>query len=747
MVDCPHLSRSVCIAQLDLEQLKRFGYGGFETHKRKRSNDSNSNVHKYLHYFREDGKWNCVECGTSQCPWLCLSCGLIHCGRYVNQDGLKHYRTYPNHSVSMDCHNYSVFCYQCDDFVGGDTDDHKIASVRSSIEFYNCSRLISSTKYDHDQMQKELFDEFKLAFDERMLMNELFRSEDHSYSSTKYESVPEPEEIIEISATDSPPIFCEEGVAESRTITTMQRTKQTFFLTDEVDTLEVQVATEQDDDYEAEEASFSGADRRHAIEFHLVSSGDECAEMDEVNTSHAHNSNAHKSNVALSTPISSQLLHSAIMTTTPNSSNENLIIPTTRSLRNRKRKDESGQESPTPPVLSQSGTKLIGVEEKKLRGLKNLGNSCFMNAVLQALNSVQMFRYFICSLPPLVVDDIGGDGTETRTPRYNTRSSMPNIASEKRPTNAFISEQLRRTLSEIDNGTNASGGAVNAYGPDALLSEFCKIAPRFRGFQQHDAHEFLRCLLDRMHTELKSCRIPDWLLSEICDGGVRVGSSSHFLTTKRKNRLSNCEKACAISAMFEGTLQSQVTCLSCSACSNKHDPFLDLSLDIYVPSSGCRAGTVRLLDCMKRFFAKEELDSREQYTCNNCDEKRPSTKQLFVKTLPNILCLHLKRFRWSNSSHRGKLDNMVDFPLTSLDMKSFMIHEDGDTSLTNCGSELGSMTSDRRSNRVSSGHYTCYGRHGSHWYHFNDSSVKSCSEQSVAKQKAYILFYMRRNRF
>ncbi len=75
----------------------------------------------------------------------------------------------------------------------------------------------------------------------------------------------------------------------------------------------------------------------------------------------------------------------------------------------------------------------------------------------------------------------------------------------------------------------------------------------FRGYQQQDAHEFMRYLLDRLHTELLAV-LP------------YPNNKSLYIGPKGKSTI--------VSAIFGGILQNEVNCLICGVESKKHDPFL-----------------------------------------------------------------------------------------------------------------------------------------------------------------------------
>ena len=139
-----------------------------------------------------------------------------------------------------------------------------------------------------------------------------------------------------------------------------------------------------------------------------------------------------------------------------------------------------------------------------------------------------------------------------------------------------MTEELRKVLLALSQDGMAKHKVIS---PEALFHVIWKVVPRFRGYQQQDAHEFLRYMLDRLHTELL-CLLPGDLnflqqqnLSPYSrrrsgTGGPSSGSGVKGVTSS------------LVTSIFGGTLQSEVTCLSCQMSSKKHDPFLDLSIDI-----------------------------------------------------------------------------------------------------------------------------------------------------------------------
>lgn len=109
------------------------------------------------------------------------------------------------------------------------------------------------------------------------------------------------------------------------------------------------------------------------------------------------------------------------------------------------------------------------------------------------------------------------------------------------------------------------------------------------------------------------------------------------------------------------------------------------------------------------------------------------------------MCLHLKRFRWSNY-FRTKLETFVEYPIRGLDMSKFVLSNHHETRRSATGGTLYDLAAVivHHGTGAGSGHYTAYATHGGCWHHFNDSNVSVCEEDTVAKASAYILFYIRR---
>ncbi|XP_061879259.1 ubiquitin carboxyl-terminal hydrolase 33 isoform X2 [Entelurus aequoreus] len=244
---------------------------------------------------------------------------------------------------------------------------------------------------------------------------------------------------------------------------------------------------------------------------------------------------------------------------------------------------------------------------------------------------------------------------------------------------------------------------------------------------------------------------------------------------------SKCQKKyrSVISDVFDGTIVSSVQCLTCDRVSVTLENFQDISLPIpgkedlaklhssthqtsLVKAGSCGEAyaaqgwiafvmeyikswfwgpVVTLQDCLAAFFARDELKGDNMYSCEKCKKLRNGVKFCKMQSLPEILCIHLKRFR-HELMFSTKIGTHVSFPLEGLDLQPFLTK---DSSAQTANYDLLSVICHHGT--ASSGHYIAYCRNNVNnlWYEFDDQSVTEVSESCVQNAEAYVLFYKKSN--
>ena len=96
-------------------------------------------------------------------------------------------------------------------------------------------------------------------------------------------------------------------------------------------------------------------------------------------------------------------------------------------------------------------------------------------------------------------------------------------------------------------------------------------------------------------------------------------------------------------------------------------------MSVEIPKKAVRyTGTVDIQDCLEKFMDVERIIGAG-FKCEACKKEVNVEKDLTIFRFPKILVIHLKRF-YHSAMRREKLNTMVHFPATSLDMRKYAPH-------------------------------------------------------------------------
>ncbi|KAJ1092925.1 hypothetical protein NDU88_006035 [Pleurodeles waltl] len=288
----------------------------------------------------------------------------------------------------------------------------------------------------------------------------------------------------------------------------------------------------------------------------------------------------------------------------------------------------------------------ISDRKKRRKGLVprllNMGNTCFINSLLQGLSACPSFIKWL----------------ETFTTQFNMDHSL-NAEPQ------YLSLTLLHLLKALSSQEGAEEEVLDA---SSVLEVLRMYRWQINSFEEQDAHELFHVLTSSLEDERD--RRPR--VTHLFDvQSLETETSEKQISCRTQGAPHPMPSHWKFQHPFHGRLTNNMLCKRCEHQSPvRYDTFDSLSLSI----PGAAWGRPLTLDhCLQHFISSESVKDvvcenctkiqAEEATENRSTEHQRTTfvKQLKLGKLPQCLCIHLQRLSWSSEGTPLKRHDHVQF--------------------------------------------------------------------------------------
>ena len=363
-----------------------------------------------------------------------------------------------------------------------------------------------------------------------------------------------------------------------------------------------------------------------------------------------------------------------------------------------------------PQKLTES--KLEKYKNKGISGLANLGDTCFINALLQIISHTYELNELL-----------NGDGYKSKLNKC--------VESE-----LLSSWDELRLLMWSENCTISPGGFIHA------IRKISKIKKNnmFSTISQNDMPEFLTFLFDIFHTALKR------KVTMTIDGNPKNKRDKMAKMCYEMMQKEYTENYSEILNMFYGIHVSTLTSVGVAKSNDEYlsirpEPFMVISLPI--PSEApLNRDHISLMDCFDLNCESELMEGENAWFNESLGKKQNVYKRLVYWSLPEIMVIDIKRFEYNyNTDSFVKNQSNIKIPIENV---SFSKYVEGYNKESYVYDLYGICNHHGDENF---GHYTSTIKTAdSRWFNFNDSAVKEIhiKGSEIIGNTPYCLFYRKK---